>query len=145
MKLDKLTCKSCGAPLSVDGHFASCGHCGTPHAVRDDEVVIAEVMPPSAPRSAAPPVGKPQPDVPRFSGWVLALVGLLFVVPAAVGLLLMGFFFTSARRAQRDFHELPHPLSGTMHGSREVRVEVQGDLPPEVKRQVERALREKLR
>jgi len=148
MNLDNLTCKNCGAPISPDSNIAECSHCGTPHVVRNrnesfaSQIPVADVVahrPASTARDS-------QSQRNAVTGGIAAAVALLFILP--IFLFAAIFIFTTASAVRHSSPAVPGHFSefrGFPGQQGNVQVEVEGDLPPEVKRQLERSIRDKLR
>jgi hypothetical protein len=166
MNLDKLNCKNCGAPISLDSDVAECNHCGTLHAIRDrDEVSFGNATPTET--DAYPPtpsIRKPQSEHTTIAGVIAAAMALLVILP--LFLFIVTSFFNTRRAIQRNFPStpgrslesrgdsprvpdqfpgVPNQIRGIPGRPENVRVEIEGDVPPAIKQQIERTIRDQLR
>jgi len=148
MNLEKLTCKNCGAPISPDSNIAECSHCGTPHVLRNRDESLASPIPVADVVAYRPASSARDPQSQRnaVTGGIAAAVALFFILP--IFLFAAIFIFTTASAVRRSSPGVPGHFSefrGVPGQQGNIQVEVEGDVPPELKRQLERSIRDKLR
>jgi hypothetical protein len=144
MNLEKLTCRNCGAPISPVSDIAECSHCGTTHVVRTPDEFVASQTPPADVDTYRPvgSAGDSQSGHKAVVGWIAGAVVLFFIAP--IFLFSMILIFNTGRAVRQGSSTVPRNFSefGSLPGGQgNVQVDVEGDLPPEVKRQLERSIR----